>query len=141
VLVPDAPAVGPAAVAMWLFDDASETLPGGYEQNELSLRSPATSLKSFPQDLVLVARASVLIKGIAATLGLRWSLAQEWAAIGEAALKVDPREVTGNDNRVRFRSILGLGRSWLKAKTRAALFRLSGGRRRNKALQKRSMVQ
>ena len=26
---------GPAAVSMWLFDDASEPLPGGFEQSEL----------------------------------------------------------------------------------------------------------
>ena len=75
---------------MWLFDDASEQLPGGYEQNELSPKSPATALKSFPQDLVLVARSSVLIKGLAAKLGVRWSLAKKWATIAADALDLDP---------------------------------------------------
>ena len=86
VLNPDAPPEGPAAVSMWLFDDAGETLPGGYEQNELSPNSPATALTSFPQDLVLVARSSVLIKGLAAKLGVTWSLASRWAPIASDAL-------------------------------------------------------
>ena len=94
VLNPDAPPEGPAAVSMWLFDDASETLPGGYEQNELSPNSPATALTSFPQDLVLVARSSVLIKGLAAKLGVNWSLASKWAPIAAEAL--DLHDGAGN---------------------------------------------
>ena len=58
-----APAEGPAAVAMWLFDGSVETLPGGYDKGELSPNSPVKALKSFPQDLVLVGRSSILIKG------------------------------------------------------------------------------
>ena len=80
---------GPAAVSMWLFDDAREPLPGGYEQSELSPRAPAQSLQSFPQDLVLVARSSVLIKGLAAKLDVKWSLASKWATTAVDVLDLD----------------------------------------------------
>mmetsp|Transcript_19141 Transcript_19141/g.56851 ORF Transcript_19141/g.56851 Transcript_19141/m.56851 type:complete len:530 (-) Transcript_19141:17-1606(-) len=80
---------GPAAVSMWLFDDAAEPLPGGYEQSELSPKAPAQSLQSFPQDLVLVARSSVLIKGLAAKLNVRWSLAAKWAPIAVESLGME----------------------------------------------------
>ena len=86
---PDAPPEGPAAISMWLFDDARETLPGGFEQNELSPNSPATALASFPEDLVLVARSAVLIKGLAAKLGEPWSLAARWAPIASRSLGLD----------------------------------------------------
>ena len=52
----DVPANGYAAVAMWLFDGRSEKYPDGYTMGELSAQSPVKALKSFPQDLVLVAR-------------------------------------------------------------------------------------
>ena len=38
-----------AAVAMWLFDGATEVLPGGYDMGELSPNSPVKELESFPQ--------------------------------------------------------------------------------------------
>lgn len=65
----DAPEEGPAATAMWLFDGSVKELPGGFDTGELSPNSPVSALKSFPQDLVLVGRSTVLIKGIAARLG------------------------------------------------------------------------
>lgn len=37
--------------------------------------SPLKQLKAFPQELVLVGRATVMIKGIASVLGLKWNLA------------------------------------------------------------------
>ncbi|KAJ8609191.1 hypothetical protein CTAYLR_008427 [Chrysophaeum taylorii] len=111
---------GPAAVAIWLFDDATEVLPGGFENSELSPNSPAYALTSFPGDLVLVARASVLIKGLAARLGVRWSLAEKWAKIA-AAQRVD-NKVASVVGRVRFRSVRRLAASWVQGKL-AALYR------------------
>ena len=43
-------------------------------------------LKSFPQDLTFVARSTTLIKGLAARLGVRWSLADEWAPTAKVVL-------------------------------------------------------
>jgi len=51
-----------AAVAMWLFDGSVESLPGGYDKGELSPNSPVKELETFPPELVLVGRATVLIK-------------------------------------------------------------------------------
>ena len=55
------------------------------------------SLKSFPQDLVFVARSSVLIKGLAARLGVKWSLASKWAPMAVEALDLNekPRAACG----------------------------------------------
>ena len=92
---------GPAAVSMWLFDDASEPLPGGFEQSELSPKAPAMSLKSFPQDLVFVARSSVLIKGLAARLGVKWSLASKWAPMAVEALDLNEKDARGVRRRGR----------------------------------------
>ena len=61
-LRPGSPKEGPAATAMWLFDGKTEKLPGGFDTGELSPNSPVTVLQSFPQDLVLVGRSTVLIK-------------------------------------------------------------------------------
>ena len=47
---------------MWLFDGSVDALPGGYDMGELSPNSPVKELQSFPGDLVLVGRATVLIK-------------------------------------------------------------------------------
>ena len=99
---------GPAAVSMWLFDDASEPLPGGFEQSELSPKAPAMSLKSFPQDLVFVARSSVLIKGLAARLGVKWSLASKWAPMAVEALDLSEKDARGVRRRGRL-SKLGDG--------------------------------
>merc|ERR1712127_350393 len=85
-LADDAAQEGPAAVAMWLFDGSVEQLPGGYDKGELSPNSPVKELKSFPQDLVLVGRSSVLIKGLSSRLNIPWSLAKEWGPIAQNAL-------------------------------------------------------
>jgi hypothetical protein len=78
---------GAAAAAMWLFDGAMSQLPGGYSTNELSKDSPIKELKSFPQDLVMVGRNTILIKGVASRLGLTsHSLAMEWVPIANKLL-------------------------------------------------------
>lgn len=76
-----------AALAMWLFDStAARTLPGGYDSNELSANSPVAQVASFPQSLVFVGRATVLIRGLANRLKVPWSLAREWAPAARLAL-------------------------------------------------------
>jgi aarF domain-containing kinase len=93
-----------AAVAMWLFDGSVEDLPGGFENSELSPNSPIKAVKSFPQDLVLVARSSMLIKALARRFGIPWSLAKEWAPIARGSLDLEPTK------RVK-PSINGVGKS------------------------------
>jgi len=93
-LADDAPAEGPAAVAMWLFDGSVEQLPGGYEKGELSPNSPVKALKSFPQDLVLVGRSTILIKGIANRLEIPWSLSKEWAPTAKRVLEGNANQST-----------------------------------------------
>jgi len=76
-----------AALAMWLFDStAAQTLPGGYDSNELSSTSPVAQVASFPQSLVFVGRATVLIRGLATRLEVDWSLADNWAPSAYALL-------------------------------------------------------
>jgi len=82
----DAPAHGHAAIAMWLFDGSVETFPDGYDENEMSPNSPVKAMKEFPSDLVLLARSTVLVKGLAKRFGVRWSLSQEWAPIARRVL-------------------------------------------------------
>ena len=77
-----------AALALWLFDStAAAVLPGGYVSNELSPLSPVAEVASFPQALVFVGRATVLIRGLANRLGVDWSLAQEWAPAARRLLE------------------------------------------------------
>jgi len=105
----DAKKEGPAAVAVWLFDGERETLPGGYDVGELSPNSPVKELESFPQELVLVGRATVLIKGIASRLGVRWSLAKQWAPTAKCVLGLAPEEVeeaTVSQQKTRFGRLL-----------------------------------
>ncbi|GMH78504.1 hypothetical protein TL16_g07828, partial [Triparma laevis f. inornata] len=82
----DAKPEGPAAVAMWLFDGSVKNLPGGYDYGELSPNSPVKELKSFPQDLVLVGRSTVLLKGLSSRLNIPWSLSKEWAPVARQVL-------------------------------------------------------
>jgi aarF domain-containing kinase len=116
----DAKDEAPAAVAMWLFDGTTEVLPGGYDLGELSPNSPVKELKSFPQDLVLVGRSSILIKGISARLGIPWSLAKEWAPIAREVLdtKADkgPITVSSAEKRVRFRTVVSTLKQWAKGR-------------------------
>jgi aarF domain-containing kinase len=114
-----------AAVAMWLFDGTVDTLPGGYDKGELSPNSPVKELKSFPQDLVLVGRSTILIKGLSSRLGIPWSLSKEWAPIAKAVLnQYEPHKVTSKDGRVRFRDVLSTLSQWSKAKAGSAVRRL-----------------
>jgi len=87
-----APEEAAAAIAMWLFDGTVESLPGGYSANELSPDSPLKEFKVFPQELVMVGRNTVLIKGVAARLGLKWSLAKAWVPIATRLLFEDEEE-------------------------------------------------
>ena len=115
----DAKDEAPAAVAMWLFDGAVEELPGGYDNGELSPNSPVKELKSFPQDLVLVGRSSILIKGISGRLGIPWSLAREWAPIAKGVLEGKTSKenfATALDRRVRFRTVMSTLKQWAKGR-------------------------
>jgi ABC1 atypical kinase-like domain len=116
----DAQAEAPAAVAMWLFDGLTEVLPGGYDMGELSPNSPVKELKSFPQDLVLVGRSSILIKGISGRLGIPWSLAREWAPIAREVLDAKagkvPSGASSTDTRVRFRAVVSTLKQWAKGR-------------------------
>jgi len=68
------------AVALFLFGDTDlGELPGGYSTNELSAESPIKQVASFPQELVLMGRATVLLKGIAKRLDIPLSLAERWS--------------------------------------------------------------
>ncbi|KAL7571549.1 hypothetical protein ACA910_020966 [Epithemia clementina (nom. ined.)] len=128
-----------AAVGMWLFDGTVEHLPGGYDRGELSPNSPVKELKSFPQDLVLVGRSSILIKGLSDRLGVPWSLASEWAPIARdvlAANRANPylgsgggdgnRVVFADSGRVRFRQVWQTFGQWSKGRAMDAVQRLPG---------------
>ncbi len=95
-LNPDAAEEAAAAVGMWLFDGTVKKLPGGYDSGELSPNLPVRQLKSFPQDLVLVGRLSILIKGLSNRLGILWSLAGEWAPTAQSVL--NPIVSKGNNS-------------------------------------------
>ena len=119
----DAKEEAAAAVAMWLFDGSVEILPGGYDKGELSPNSPVKELKSFPQDLVLVGRATILIKGLSSRLNIPWSLSQEWAPIAREVLDQKQTGDIKND-RVRFRKVLSILRLWCSGKVSAIIQQL-----------------
>ncbi|KAL7486250.1 hypothetical protein ACHAW6_011850 [Cyclotella cf. meneghiniana] len=124
------PPEAPAAVAMWLFDGSVDTLPGGYEKGELSPNSPVKALKSFPQDLVLVGRSTILIKGLSSRLNIPWSLSKEWAPTARKVLT--PAEAkqsitmgkAGLSNKIRMRDVVKLLKSWGRGKVSRAVSRL-----------------
>eukprot|EP00747_Dinoflagellata_sp_TGD_P032045 gnl/TRDRNA2_/TRDRNA2_135695_c0_seq1.p1 gnl/TRDRNA2_/TRDRNA2_135695_c0~~gnl/TRDRNA2_/TRDRNA2_135695_c0_seq1.p1 ORF type:complete len:690 (+),score=178.84 gnl/TRDRNA2_/TRDRNA2_135695_c0_seq1:46-2115(+) len=68
-----------ASVALVLFGDRDIELPGGYSAGELDDNSPIKLLTSFPQELVLLGRATILLKGISSKLDVPFSLAEAWA--------------------------------------------------------------
>ncbi len=76
----------PAALALLLFGDPEKPMPGGFTHEELSDTSPIKAISAFPQELVLLGRATILIKGIAKRLGLAWPLAQKWKGVAQQAL-------------------------------------------------------
>jgi len=129
----DAPREGPAAVAMWLFDGSVKTLPGGFDSAELSPNSPVKVLKSFPQDLTLVGRSTILIKGIASKLGVTWSLANEWEPIAQRLLKRVTSRRPNAGGAPRFRTVMKLARQWGSSKAEKAMMRLPGPLRRRLA--------
>lgn len=75
-----------ASVCLYLFGDADVEFPGGYSKKEFSGESPLRRLASFPQELVLLGRASVLVKGVAARLGVQWSVAKKWEPLAKEAV-------------------------------------------------------
>lgn len=120
----DAKEEAAAAVGIWLFDGSVEKLPGGYDKGELSKNSPVRELKSFPQDLVLVGRSSILIKGLSNRLGVTWSLAKEWAPIARQVLlgqTTHQKNVTG---RVRFLDVMRTCWQWIGGRTERIVRRL-----------------
>lgn len=126
-LVDDVPAEGAAAVAMWLFDGSVEKLPGGYDKGELSPNSPVKALKSFPQDLVLVGRATILIKGLSSRLGIPWSLATEWAPIAKQILEGSTKQNDVKEsasNKIRIKDVLNLFKIWGKGKLTRSVAKL-----------------
>lgn len=78
-----------AAVALLLFGDKDMELPGGYSADELSEKSPIKLVAAFPQELVLLGRATILLKGISARLKVPFSLADTWAPACKKAIKTD----------------------------------------------------
>lgn len=126
-LADGAPAEGPAAVAMWLFDGSVENLPGGYDKGELSPNSPVKALKSFPQDLVLVGRSSILIKGLSSRLGIPWSLSQEWAPVARRVLEGNTKQIDtaeSKSNKIRMKDVIKLLRTWGQGKVSRAATKL-----------------
>lgn len=130
-LAEDCKQEAPAAVAMWLFDGSVETLPGGYDKGELSPNSPVKALQSFPQDLVLVGRSSILIKGLSNRLGIPWSLSKEWAPTARRVLEGNSKRSSASDNgkitdenRVRIRDVIKLLKVWGKSKASRAVTKL-----------------
>jgi len=131
VFKPEAALEAPPAVAMWLFDGSVTELPGGYDNAELSPNSPVKELKSFPQDLVLVGRSTILIKGLSSRLGISWSLAEKWAPTARRVLEL-PKNMNGGGSsavddgeKVRFSQVLYTLRNWSKGKASRAIMRLS----------------
>ena len=80
---------------MWLFDGTAATLPGGYDALELSPDSPLRDIKTFQEDLVLVARNTVLVKGMGRRLDVPWSLAKEWSPLAEDVCCVTTKATLG----------------------------------------------
>ncbi|KAL7496043.1 hypothetical protein ACHAWT_004341 [Skeletonema menzelii] len=120
-----APAEGPAAVAMWLFDGSVENLPGGYDKGELSPNSPVKALKSFPQDLVLVGRSTILIKGLSSRLGIPWSLSQEWAPLARRVLEGSTKQKAQSKNdKIRIKDVTKLFKTWGRGKVSRAVTKL-----------------
>jgi aarF domain-containing kinase len=116
-LKPTAKPEAAAAVGIWLFDGSVTELPGGYDLGELSPNSPVKELKAFGQDLVLVGRSSILIKGLSSRLGIPWSLAREWAPIARQVLNNSyARSTSSMSSRVRFREVYSTLKRWLKGR-------------------------
>jgi len=133
----DAQPEAAAALGIWLFDGTVKKLPGGYE-GEMSLNSPVKALKSFPPDLVLVARSSILINALSHKLNVPWSLAKEWAPIARQVLETNYNSSltmeSGRDAeaRVRFRDVTTAFRLWGKGRAMKAVRNLPDGALRSR---------
>ena len=75
-----------AAVAILLFGNTDTILPGGYAGEEISLDSPIVQVAEFPSELILLGRATVMIKGIANRLGIKWGLSDRWSKLAKEAI-------------------------------------------------------
>lgn len=129
-----------SSVALFLFGDADAALPGGYSNNELSGDSPIKAVAFFPQELVLMGRATLLLKGISKRLDVPFDLAQRWApgclltteVAAEPILPLWGREVVdamggggacepsasggGGASKLKFRQVYRLLKKWGKEK-------------------------
>jgi aarF domain-containing kinase len=92
-LTPDADMDALSACAVWMFDSLSD-MPGDYSPDEFSEKSPVRSIASFPQDLVMVGRAAVLIRGICAFFDIPWSVSRAWAPLARWKLYDVPLKET-----------------------------------------------
>ena len=122
-----------AAIGIWLFDGTVTELPGGYDMGELSMNSPVREIKSFPQDLVLVGRSTILIKGLSSRLKIPWSLAKEWAPIARQVLDANYQRTLASSTsttdaivsrRVRFHEVYVTFKLWLKGRSVSFLRKL-----------------
>ena len=111
----DAPMQSASALATWLFDASAKQLPSGdkfeFETGELSKNSPIAQVQNFPQSLVFLGRASVLIRGLCAKMNVtKWSLAEEWT---EFLIRRDNRD---SSLLARFaKAVLNIVRRWCAA--------------------------
>jgi aarF domain-containing kinase len=76
-----------AAVAILLFGNTNTKLPGGFAGEEISKDSPIVQVLEFPAEFILLGRATVMIKGIANRLGIKWGLSDKWTVMAEETLK------------------------------------------------------
>lgn len=123
-----------------LFGNTGTKLPGNYVGEEISPQSPINQVAEFPSELVLLGRASVMIKGIANRLGIQWGLSDRWSKVALEAVSItnpqdvlpiwsvirptvgststnahvmDGRKVAGN-SRIRFRDLGVALMNWLR---------------------------
>lgn len=83
-----------AAVAILLFGNSDTKLPGGFAGEEISKDSPIVQVAEFPQELVLLGRATVMIRGIANRLGISWGLSDRWFEIAKESISsTEPKHV------------------------------------------------
>ncbi|KAA8496095.1 Uncharacterized protein FVE85_2250 [Porphyridium purpureum] len=129
-----------ASCGLVLFGPSNmERLPGGLSPRELDPNSPIKQVSSFPQELVMLGRATILIKGLAARLNIPWFLAEKWAPAAEQALQCGvegcyrvpvyakppppvgaaqlPLRSSATAGRPKFREVVSLFRSWAKGKS------------------------
>ncbi|CAJ1963506.1 unnamed protein product [Cylindrotheca closterium] len=137
------------SIGLFLFGNADQRLPGNgkYSANELDDNSPIKLVTSFPQELVLLGRATVLLKGIAKKLEVPFSLADKWGpgcaltleAASEPTLPLwgketainggevsvsSPTETPTDAEKIRFLQVMRVLKTWGKGKGRRFLERV-----------------